>query len=483
MKRRPKANTSKIEKLLDYISALSKQLRESYRILSDTEIGGMMQNILLGMRRLENEILDIERKQQRTLLNVLTFDIDDVKNEVSHCMVDIENSQMFDVNNKTEEVDENWQEAISIENQSAPFTLGDDYSEYTDTRLFLMKNIRPNYFKLVDSVETIKAHLDSLAEQIDGIMYSSRVRSMIYNKMFNDYQKNEWGQDYASFIYQTKNAVEEGIKHGIDVVATLKNELGALTSQNYNTFMSPAIRAVFKTVTSPRLSPAEAIAKKRMKLVEDDISSFFSYYFRYSLLKNHLDSLPLLQPVDGVYSQLFVNRAAKEYVDILQPFLWTSGIIKKKGHIGILLLAMYDLGLTQKVYTKNKELFPNIPMMHYANEMNTYNAKLKIDGQSIISKITGAIGLTPFCELEYGDVGDSKFEPNKIREFQNVYALCFALLNHANLVMPEEKKVALYILEQQKSLHLTGNPQRLEDSLKFLCSVIRRETLLFDGIE
>lgn len=480
MRSKPRINKSEIEQLLEYISVLSMQLRESYRFLSDTEIGGLMHNILLGMRRLENTVLNIERKQKTTLLNVVSFDIDEVKNKVSHSMVDVENAQMFDVDNKSEEIDENWQEAISLENQNAPFTLGDDYSEYTATRLFLMKNIRTNYFKITDSVKNVKTHLDYLSEQIDSIKYSSKDRSVLYHKMITEYQNNEWDQDYNSFIYQTKLAVEEGKEKGKNVEDVLNNELRALTSQNYNTFMSPAIQAVFKTVTNPRLSPADAIAKNRFKLDEDDISSFFSYYHRYSLLKNHLDSLPLLQPVDGVYSQLFVNRAAKKYVDILQPFIWSSDIIKEKGHIGILLLAMYDLGLTQKICKTNKEYFPNIPMMHYANETNANNVKLRIEDQSIISKKSGAIGQTPFRELEYGDVGDSKFEPNKIREFQDVYAVCFALLNHENLVMPEEKKIAPYILKQQKSICLEGLNQDLDNELKFLRSVIRRETLLFD---
>lgn len=422
------------------------------------------------MRRLEDDVLYVEGKQQRTLLNVVTFNIDEVRNKVSHCMVDIENAQMFDVNNRSEEVDENWQEAISIENQSAPFTLGDDYSEYTDTRLFLMKNIRPNYFKIVDSVKTIKAHLDSLSEQIDGIMFSSDIRSKIYNKMFIDYQKSEWNQDYTSFIYQTKLAVEEGAEKGKNVEEVLNNELRALSSQNYNTFMSPAIRAVFKTVTNPRLSPAEAIAQKRLKLDEDDISSFFSYYFRYSLLKNHLDSLPLLEPVKGNYSQLFVNKAAKEYVDLLKSVIWEKGGIQEKGHFGVLLLAMNDLGLA------NKE---NIPMMHYANEINTNNERLRFNkDQSMIGKVAGKIGNTPFCELDYGEIGDSGFDLAKIKGYQDVYVRCFSILNYGGLVKKDEIKLSAYINQQSESAVLEDLQPAIRERLVFLRSVIRRETLL-----
>lgn len=472
MRKNPKANISEIEMLLEYISVLSKQLRESYSFLSDTEFGGMMHNILLGMRRLESEIIDIERRQRKTLLNVVSFDIDEVKNFVSHIMVDIEDAQMFDVQDKSDLVNTNWQEAISLENQKAPFTLGDDYAEYTDTRIFLMKNIRPNFFKIVDSVKNIKVHLDDLSDQIINILYSKETRSQIYHEMIIDYQKNEWGQDYANFIFQTKLVVEEGAKRGKDVEEVLNNELRSLTSENYNTFVSPAIRAVFKTVTSPKLSPADAIAKNRMKLYEDDISGFFSYYFRYSLLKNHLDSLPLLEPAKGNYAQLFVNRAAKEYVDILKPIIWEKGGIQEKGHFGLLLLAMNDLKLAHK---------ENIPMMHYANEINTNNERLRFNkDQSMIGKVAGKIGNTPFFELEYGEVGDSDFDPAKIKGYQDVYVRCFSILNYGGLVKNDEISLASYIKQQADSTILDYLQSSIRDRLVFLRSVLRRETILFD---
>lgn len=218
MKSKNNINKSSVELLLDYISGLSKQLHDSYHFLSLTEFGGMMHNILLGMRRLENYIIEIEDKQQNTLLNVVPFDIDKVKNAVSHIMVDIADAQMFDVEDKSEEENTDWKETISLENQAAPFTLGDDYAEYTGARLFLMKNIGPNYFKIAEAVRNIKKHLEYIIDQNLSVLYNGETRRGIYHKMIKEYQETEWNQDYANFIYQTKKAVEDGTEEGKGVI-------------------------------------------------------------------------------------------------------------------------------------------------------------------------------------------------------------------------------------------------------------------------
>jgi hypothetical protein len=222
----------------------------------------------------------------------------------------------------------------------------------------------------------------------------------------------------------------------------------------------------------------EAIVRDRENLTDDDLSDLSSFFFRYSVLKNHIDSVRLLKPVAGDYDKLFTSWAAKKYVTLLSPALMMFGGIQEKGHFPILLMVMRDLGLSPKENT------PYLQMKNYANEINKVDEILQFgNDHTIFSKTFKLLGDTPFCELEYGTVGDSGFELQKIKEYQEVYHRCYTILNYQGLRKPEEVKTAAYLKEPYPDFQMADvvevYPVELRPRFNFLRSVLRGETLVF----
>lgn len=473
--------TNNIDEQVDHLEKKCHLFAKSYTYLSKTEFGATMHNILLSVRRLESAIRQITEYQHSTILNVVPFKTNSVLISFGHIKTDISLAQPFDVDNRDEEDCTDWDAMIKLENKETPFTLGDDYEEYNKTRYFLMSSIRRNYFETTDRIKQISQLLRELEEHERRIEKDLDLQINLYNMMLEDYRNNEWAQDYNSYILQVNEEISDGQENGDDMIAIMKEELGKLKSEHLHSYMPAPVKRLYNTVVSLKRPPYEAMVRYRKKLTEDDISDYFSFLHKYNTLKNHIDSIPLLAPVTGRYEKLFTSRAAKEYMDILKPVIWTYGGIEKKGHFAILLLVMNDLGISQ---IKNT---PYLQMMYYANEININDESLRFtdnkDQQSMISKVGGMIGNTPFCELEFGEIGDSKFDEDKIREYQKLYSRCFRIINQRGLRIPKEIKIASYIKEADPNVNMSAimgdYPREKLIRLDFLRSVMRRETLIF----
>ena len=472
---------SNIEEQVDYLEKNCHLFAKSCSYLSKTEFGATMHNILLGIRRLEVAIRLVIEAQRCTLLDVVPFKPNNVLLSFGHIRTDISLIQPFDVDKRDEEDSTDWKAMIKLENKETPFTIGDDYEEYENARFFLMSNIRRNYYEAVDKIKQIENWLKELDEITIRIETKNDAQRELYNKMCNDYEKKEWSQDRLDFIEQENATIKYELKKGKEIPDILKSELRELKHTHLNSFMPAPVKRLYNTVLNQKRLPYEVMVRNRKKLSEDDISDYFSFLFRYQTLWEHIESIPLLAPLTGKYEKLFTCRAAKEYVDILSRALMMFGGIEGKEHFGILLIVMNDLGLA---LLANK---PYLPMMHYANEINKKDESLRFtekkDQQSSISKVGNKLGNTPFCELEYGDKGDSQFADNKIEEYQEVYSRCYAILNQRGLRMPKEIKVASYLKNPNLSINLSivmdGYSKEQLYRLNFLRSVLRRETLVF----
>ncbi len=473
-----KANN--IEEWVEHLKKMCDLFAQSHSYLSLTEFGCTMHNILLGVRRLENAILQVADKQRETLLNVTPFQTKKVLLAFGHIKSDISLPQSFDIDNRDEEDTTDWNALIKIENSKAPFTIGDDYEEYNKTRHYLMSSIKRHYFEAVDKIKNITNLLYELDDQAKKIETDEAIQRERYNKMQEDYKLDEWALDGLSFVEQMKEAVREGQERGKDKLDILKTELSKIRSEHLNSYMPAPVKALYKTVVNLRRQPYEALVKYRRKLSEDDISDYFSFLFRYNTLKNHIETIPLLNPVTGKYEKLFTCQAAKEYVDILRRAIWVFGGFEGKAYFGVFLLAMSDLGLAKL------DTMPLVPMTHYANEMNLDDDKLRFsdgkDAHAMIADTVRKFSKVRFCELEFGDVGETGLSEDKLKEYQQAYSRYFAILNQRGLRMPKEIKVASYLKNPQTSLNLNTVMEGYKGEelrrLQFLRCALRRETLI-----
>ena len=330
--------------------------------------------------------------------------------------------------------------------------------------------------KAVDNMISRVREIDVLAQKIEGCVKTQRD---LYQKMMDNYRTSKWAHDYLAFVQQVSSDVREEVKLGQSAIDVLKSKLVSMRQQRLDSYMPAYVRRLYDSVVTADRPTYEAIVEGRQELTEDDVTDFFSFLYRYNLLKSHIDSITLLKPVKGNYDKLFTSWAAKKYVTLLSPALLMLGGIQEKGHFAVLLMVMQELGLSPKGST------PYLQMKNYANEINEKDNVLRLGtDHSIFSKIIGQVGDTPFCELEYGAIGDSKFEVEKLKEYQRLYHRCFTILNYFGLRRSEEVNTAAYLMEPNPTIDILSDymsiyPEGVRIRLSFLCSVLRRETLVF----
>lgn len=387
-----------------------------------------MKGIAADVSRLEKRIFMIADRQQTTLLNVVHFDIRKVLQTLGYIRSDI-----------------------------------------------ILLDGCDDAIKSVENMICKVREIEVVIKKIEG---SPELQLTIYNKMIENYQTSKWLRDYQKFVHQVKEEVAEEVKKGKPALDVLKGKLRNMRQTRLESYMPAHVKRLYDSVVAADSSTYEAIVLGRNELSEDDIADFFSFLFRYSTLKWHIDSVPLLNPVIGDNDKLFTCWAAKKYVTLLSPALIMFGGIQEKGHIPILLMLMKDLGLSP---IGNK---PFVQMKDYANEMST-DEGLKFDkDHSIFSKMFGWLGEgNRFCELEWGDVGNTQFMEDHIQEYQDVYWRCFTILNQRGLRKPNEIKVASYLKNPHPALSMNVVMDNYTSEqlirLNFLRSTIRRETLVF----
>ena len=405
------------------------ELLQSQPCQSETETDAAKKGIVAGVSRLEKSISAIADRQQATLLDVVPFDARKVLQTLGYVRSDM-------------------------------MLLGD-----CDEAI-----------KAVDSMICRVREIEAVNQKIEGCVETQRE---LYQKMMDDYRTSKWAHDYLVFVQQVRDDVAEEVKQGKKAIDVLKSKLVSMRQKRLDSYMPAHVRRLYDSVVTADCPTYVAIVEGRRELTEDDITDFFSFLYRYSLLKNHIDSVTLLKPVKGDYDKLFTSWAAKKYVTLLSPALMMLGGIQEKGHFAILLMVMRDLGLSPKEST------PYLQMKNYANEINEKDVALRFGtDHSIFSKIIGQVGDTPFCELEQGDVGDSKFEVEKLKEYQMMYHRCLTILNYFGLRRPEEIKSAAYLKEPKPTIDILNDymglySEEVRTRLSFLCSVLRRETLVF----
>lgn len=396
---------------------------------SQADEDGARQSIETTVGRLERSISVIADRQQATLLDVVPFDVRKTMQTLGYVRSDM--TLLGDCDDAVKAVD--------------------------------------NMIGRVREIEALSQHIEGCAE----------TQRELYRKMMEGYCSKRYAHDCWKFVRQVRKDVKEAAKSGKSALDILKGMLREMRQTRLDSYMSPAVKRLYESAVNADCQTYTAIVRGRRELTEDDIMDFFSFLYRYTLLKNHLDSITLLKPVKGDYEKLFSSWAAKKYVTLLSPVLLTLGGIQEKGHFAILLMVMRDLGLSPKENT------PYVQMRNYVNEINKADDALRFGkDNSIFSKIIGQQGNTPFCELPLGEAGDSRFEVEKLKEYQTVYHRCLTILNYFGLRRTEEVKMAAYLRESNPAVealcdYMTLYPEGKIARLRFLCSVLRRETLVF----
>lgn len=443
---------------------------------SSTEIGGMMSNLVIGTRRLESRLAELEKRQKETLLNITPFDLKEAKKIVHDLEYQVDEALSIDISEKPEEKQIDWEEVIKEENTSLGFALSDSNEEFERVRWFLMKNIRENYKKFRYLCKDINQHLDYIGKHFKETEKDRELSGDIYNQMLNRYLQTEWQLERSSLISSVKKSVAEEKKSNFDEKHTLRNELGQLRSAFVHGNPSTAQRILYRTVIAAT-NPIKVIVEYRDELTEDDLINYFTFHFGFNMLRAHYNTLPLLEPLTGEYAKLFTCKPAHNYVNIMLPIIDVYVELEELAHYGILMMVLADLDL---VVMKNK---PYKLMKKYFTA-NLPNQKIlqNSDQEMIRITVSNANG-KKFCELERGEVEGTDYKPSTINKYQDIYWRCFTLLSQGGQILPKNIQLATYLTQPHPKIHLSNIMDCLENRhrywVDFYRSVLRGETLMF----
>ena len=447
---------------------------------SSTEIGGMMSNLVIGTRRLESRLAELEKRQKETLLNITPFDLKEAKKIVHDLEYQVDEALSIDVSEKPEEKQIDWEEVIKEENTSLGFALSDSNEEFERVRWYLMTNTKENYKKFKYHSHAITEHLEYLAKHLQDTEKDSKLSRSVYNLMIERYRQEEWGLERSSLVYRIKKAVLNGREQNHTDQYTLNQELDSLKASYLNGTSSVALKKLYYTVTLGKNTQVDEITKHRDELTEDDITYYFAFFFNYYTLKNHIETLPLLEPLTGEYEKLFTGLIAEQYVSLIMPLIETYGELDKLSHYGMLMMALIDFDYVK--FDKNNK--PYIQLKKYVSEKLPNEPLLQGSDQEMIRVAVKNAKGKKFCELEYGEVEGTDYKKSQIANLQDRYWRCFTLLSQGGQILPKERQLAAYLTKPHPEIGFEAIVNNMPDPqyrywVDFYRSVLRGETLMF----
>lgn len=462
--------------MFESIKAFGKLFSSNKRLATSTEIGAMMTSLVPNIRRLEQRLENLVERQIMTLLNIIPFDITEAKKTIRDLMYYVDDALNIDLLEYPEEEKKDWMEVIKTENKLDAFAMSDATEEFEKTRWYLMRNIKSNYKKIGSIAKEINQHFDDLEYHLDKTKTDLKIRERTYMSMITQYEKDEWGSEFNSLLDDVNDAILLGRENKQTEEYVLETKLAELKSEYKRGCSNNILKRLYRATTTQKESPIEIIVDNREELTDNDISNFFTFHYSFWSLKNHINTISLMQPLDEEDKDLFVSTVNKEYVELVMPLINRYVGIDQPYHLGILFLALEDFGLVDK-----KRRFAKYKRFLLGKLTN--EAHLNIEDTDMISVTVGDAKDTQFCELEYGEVEGTKFSARKIKLYQDMYHRIFTILSMGGRYVPKGMKLAQYLHDPSPDISLStiGEEQghSLWGTLKFYHSVFKGETLLF----
>ena len=258
-------------------------------------------------------------------------------------------------------------------------------------------------------------------------------------------------------------------------IQILERELKRLTIDHISEIHKRELKELNQTVIDSKHKPIDVVMKYRDKLIEEDISDYFCFFYSYEFIMKAKESILLREAAQ--LDLLFYNKAAQEYVETLIPVLKQYGGLNDKGHYGILKIVLQELGLA------DAEKANGIQMMDFVNDKLIDDETEKLPRQDSITLMTGKLNKQTFARLGSEGIGRTKLNDKEYLRVKEVYWRCFTILNYYRLVDINEVGYDGYLALPHPFTKTNDPWENVETGTKnrltFLAFVLRGEGIKF----
>lgn len=455
-----------------HLEGMGELFTTSFNTLTLTEKGYMLSAMMMGTRRVKKSIDDADREQKNTLLLKADFDAREVKGSLDAIIGKLD---AYITPPTEDEEDADLEDMLDADNTENLLSADERSGAFKQMRIYLLSNYYNIYSKMKESVRRADITLTNLSQLQLAIENDKNKRKEIWDGMKDEYKALEWPDQEATLIYRIKQEIADDENKRMTKIQILERELKRLTIDHISETHKRELKELNQTVIDTKHTPIDIVMKYRDKLLEEDISDYFCFFYSYEFITNAKESILLRETAQ--LDLLFYNKAAQEYVETLIPVLKRYGGLNDKGHYGILKIVFQELGLT------DAEKGNGIQMMDFVNEKLIDDETEKLPRQDSITLMTGKLNKQTFARLGAEGIGRTKFSDKEYLRVKEVYWRCFTILNYYRLVDINEVGYDGYLALPHtftKTNDLWENVEtETKNRLTFLAFVLRGEGIKF----
>lgn len=455
-----------------HLEGMTKLFTTSFNTLTLTEKGYMLSAMMMGTRRLKKSIDDVERGQKNTLLLKADFDAREVKGSLDAVIGKLD---AYITPPSEEEEDVDLEDMLDADNTENLLSADERSGAFKQMRSYLLTNYFNIYSKMKESAKRADLILTNLSELQCAIDNDKNKRKEIWDSMKSEYQETEWADQEATIIYRLQQEIADPENKRMTKIQIMDRELKRLTIDHVTEIHKRELKELNMTVIVPQNTPIGVLMKNRDRLLEEDISDYFCFFFSYKFITEAKEAILLRETAQ--LDLLFHNKAAQEYVETLIPILKQYGGLNNKGHFGILKIVLQELGLV------DAEKANGIQMMDFVNEKLIDDEADKLPRQDSITLITGKLNKQIFARLGAEGTSRTQFKNNEYARAKEIYWRCFTILNYYRLVDINEVGYDSY-LSLPHPFTKTNDPWEnveidTKNRLTFLAFVLRGDGIKF----
>ena len=455
---------------VDHFVSLGKVMNLSYSKLWPSEQGTLMYALLMAGRRLSKYMAQAHRLQERFIPDVTGLNLIETRGELLNLMSYLEQGDCdldiaYIFKDDSEPIFDPY-EIVAEENLGNLFPAKEQAQHYVSARKLMIETSKTNYAELDECIKGINERIDKMLADGKTLKRDEAFRMERFKAMEEYYTKTFGEQDYTQLVARAKGEIEDKDNKGKSQVEILNLLLRDIVADNIGN--NNNVLADINLHRTDRTYVAKMVADNRDSISMDDMMAHFKYREGCTVLKNHIESLWILQKCDRYDGKLFVSHAALEFAKLLEVAISIYVGFDNKMNAAFLFYAMRDLGL---IFSEENNATLMADFMKEVYEED-------ISSDSITKPLRKTNGQA-FCMIDENNL--RSFTERVFLKYKEPYWLCYSIINKVLAI--EDVECAEYLKQLHPTIASNDVFEKLEEEdksrLYFLSSVLRGDTLMF----
>ena len=271
-----------------HLEGMGELFTTSFNTLTLTEKGYMLSAMMMGTRRVKKSIDDAEREQKNTLLLKADFDAREVKGSLDAIIGKLD---AYITPPSEDEEDADLEDMLDADNTENLLSADERGGAFKQMRIYLLTNYYNIYSKMKESVRRADITLTNLSRLQLAIENDKNKRKEIWDGMKDEYKALEWPEQEATLIYRIKQEFADDENKRMTKIQILERELKRLTIDHISETHKRELKELNQTVIDTKHTPIDIVMKYRDKLLEEDISDYFCFFYSYEFITNAKESI------------------------------------------------------------------------------------------------------------------------------------------------------------------------------------------------